>query len=110
RSSVAVVSHCNLLNDTNSHRLLVNKGSLSPLLDSVSCVSAAMSAPYELSIEEIPLLGQIYHLGHEAVDAFLPYPDLTTKTPLDEMCRSPGFPKSNPETHRNIIHYLALDS
>ncbi|KAJ6545507.1 hypothetical protein B0H19DRAFT_1266933 [Mycena capillaripes] len=76
-----------------------------------------MSPPYDLSIEEIPLLGQIYpHLGHETTeDAFVPYSNPTTTTALDEVAMylhssgSTGFPKSIPETHRNLIHYAALE-
>ncbi|KAJ6517506.1 hypothetical protein C8R47DRAFT_1255155 [Mycena vitilis] len=41
--------------------------------------------PYELSVEEIPLLGQLYpHLGHETKAAdFVPYPGPATRTALE---------------------------
>ncbi|KAJ7761183.1 putative aminoadipate reductase [Mycena maculata] len=114
RNSAAAVLH--LLNNTGSHRLLMTKGSLS-LVDSVSAALAARSPPYELSIEEIPLLGDIYpHLGHETPeDRFLPYPSPSIRTALDSVAMylhssgSTGFPKSIPETHRTLIHYAALD-
>ncbi|KAJ7785171.1 putative aminoadipate reductase [Mycena maculata] len=115
RNSAAAVLH--LLNNTDCHRLLMTKGSLSPLVDSVSAHLAATNPPYELFIEEIPLLGQIYpHLGHETPeDPFVPYPSPATRTALDSVAvylhssGSTGFPKSIPETHRNFIHYAALD-
>ncbi|KAJ7509627.1 putative aminoadipate reductase [Mycena galericulata] len=114
RNSAAAVLH--LLNKTGSHRLLITKGSLSPLVDSVSTDLSAMNPPYELSIEEIPLLGQLYpHLGHETTeDAFVPYPSPAARTSLDQVSvylhssGSTGFPKSIPETHRTLIHFGAL--
>jgi hypothetical protein len=55
----------------------------------VDAVTAELSTTdtYELSVEEIPLLGQLYpHLGHETTeDAFVPYPDPTTRTSLDDI-------------------------
>ncbi|KAJ6558269.1 acetyl-CoA synthetase-like protein [Mycena capillaripes] len=115
RNSAAAVFH--LLSNTGSHRLLTTKGSLGHLVDTVSADLSAMDPPYELSIEEIPLLGQIYpHLGHETTrNAFRPYPSPATRTALDEIAMylhssgSTGFPKCIPETHRNLIHYAALD-
>jgi hypothetical protein len=56
---------------------------LAHLVDDVSTTDH----PYELSVEEIPLLGQLYpHLGHETTeDAFVPYPDPTTRTSFDDI-------------------------
>ncbi|KAJ7146561.1 acetyl-CoA synthetase-like protein [Mycena epipterygia] len=115
RNSAAAVFH--LLSTTEAHRLLTTKGSLAHLVTAVSAELSAESPPYELSIEEIPLLGQLYpHLGRETKeDNFIPYPSPATRTPLDNVVMylhssgSTGFPKSIPETHRNIIHYAALD-
>jgi hypothetical protein len=46
-----------------------------------------VNAPYELSTEEIPLLGQIYpHLGQETPeDTFISYPNPITKIALDDV-------------------------
>lgn len=103
-------------------------------MDAVAGRLTATNPPYELTIEEIPLLGQLYpYLGYEtAKDAFVPYPSPATRTPLDnvamylhssgqfgfdllcyqELTRrslgSTGFPKCIPETHRTLIHYAAL--
>ncbi|KAJ7760072.1 putative aminoadipate reductase [Mycena maculata] len=116
RNSATAVLH--LLNTTDSHRLLMTKGSLSSLVDSVSADLVAMSPLYELSIQEIPLLGQIYpHLGHETAEhAFVPYPSPATRAKLDAVAMylhssgSTGLPKPIPQTHRNLIHCAALDT
>ncbi|KAJ7625698.1 putative aminoadipate reductase, partial [Roridomyces roridus] len=116
RNSSAGVLH--LLNTTKSHRLLITKASLGPLTDGISADLAALSVPYDLSVEEIPLLGQIYpHLGHESPsDVFISYPSPATRTPLDTVALylhssgGTGFPKSIPETHRTLLHYAAMDA
>ncbi|KAJ7604122.1 putative aminoadipate reductase [Roridomyces roridus] len=116
RNSSAAVVH--LLDTTKSHRLLVTKASLGPLTDAISADLATLSVPYDLSVEEIPLLGQIYpYLGHEKLShEFVPYPSPTTRTPLDTVAMylhssgSTGFPKSIPETHRTLLHYAAMDA
>ncbi|KAJ7625710.1 hypothetical protein FB45DRAFT_922118, partial [Roridomyces roridus] len=116
RNSSAAVLH--LLNTTKSHRLLITKASLGPLTDAISADLADLSVPYDLSVEEIPLLGQIYpHFGHESPsDEFISYPSPATRTPLDTVAMylhssgSTGFPKSIPETHRTILHYAAMDA
>ncbi|KAJ7360791.1 amp-CoA ligase [Mycena albidolilacea] len=110
RNSAAAI--INLLSNTNSHHLLTTKGSLGRLVETLST-----DVPDgELSIEEIPLLGQIYpHLGHETTeDTFVPYPDPEEKIGLDEVALylhssgCTGFPKHIPETHRNLIHQAAM--
>ncbi|KAJ7443002.1 putative aminoadipate reductase [Mycena latifolia] len=116
RNSAAAVLH--LLRTTGSHRLLTTKGSLGHLVGAVGTELSAQSPPYELSIEEIPFLGQLYpRLGHETIeDPFVPYPSPATRTPLDDVALylhssgSTGFPKSIPETHRSIIHFAALET
>ncbi|KAJ7688597.1 hypothetical protein B0H17DRAFT_1160269 [Mycena rosella] len=116
RNSPAAVLH--LLKSTDSHRLLTTKGSLARLVDAVAVDLAGQSPPYELSIEEIPFLGQIYpHLGHETKeDDFVLYPNPATRTPLDAVAMylhssgSTGFPKCIPETHRTCIHNASLDA
>ncbi|KAJ7146532.1 putative aminoadipate reductase [Mycena epipterygia] len=115
RNSAAAVFH--LLSTTGAHRMLTTNSSLARLVAAVSAESSAKSPPYELSIEEIPLLGKIFpHLGRETKeDDFTPYLSPATRTALDDVAMylhssgSTGFPKSIPETHRNLIHYLDLD-
>ncbi|KAK7007684.1 acetyl-CoA synthetase-like protein [Favolaschia claudopus] len=110
RNSTAAILH--LLNDTNTHRLLTTHKSLGHLADELSRDSA-----YELSFEEVPLLGQLYpHLGRETAEAnFAPYPDPVTPIPVDNVALylhssgSTGFPKSIPETHRALIHHAVLE-
>ncbi|KAJ7144760.1 putative aminoadipate reductase [Mycena crocata] len=115
RNSTAAVSH--LLRTTGSHRLLTTRGSLADLVDATSADSSNQSSPYALTVEEIPLLGQIYpHLGHETgKDNFLMFPSPVIKTALDDVALylhssgSTGLPKCIAETHRNMIHYAALE-
>ncbi|KAJ6482180.1 putative aminoadipate reductase [Mycena vitilis] len=115
RNSEAAILH--LLSKSGSHRLLTTKGSLGRLVDAVAADSAAMNPAYEFTIEEIPLLGQLYpQLGHETTKHdFVPYASPATSTPLDNVVMylhssgSTGFPKCIPETHRNLIHYAALE-
>ncbi|KAJ7214255.1 acetyl-CoA synthetase-like protein [Mycena haematopus] len=110
RNSAAAIFH--LLSNTSSHRVLTTKGSLGGLVETV----AADNAPYELSIEDIPLLGQIYpHLGHESTEhTFVPYPSPITSIPIDNVALylhssgSTGFPKAIPETHRNLVQHAAM--
>jgi hypothetical protein len=77
-------------------------------VEDVSPDLSVMNPPYDLSIEEIPLLGQIYpHLGHETIkDAFTPYSSPIARTGLDDVAmylHSSGwfpfnlcfFPRSN---------------
>ncbi|KAJ7041394.1 acetyl-CoA synthetase-like protein [Mycena alexandri] len=115
RNSTAAIFQ--LLNNTSSHRMLTTKGSLAKTMDALSTYLATQNPPYQLFIEEIPLLGHIYpHLGHETTeDPFVPYPGPTTRTALDEVAMyvhssgSTGFPKSIPLTHRFLIQYAAME-
>ncbi|KAJ7236073.1 acetyl-CoA synthetase-like protein [Mycena haematopus] len=112
RNSAAAIFH--LLSNTGSHRVLTTKDSLGGLVETV----ANDNALFELSIEEIPLVGQIYpHLGHESTEhAFAPYPGPTTSTPIDNVALylhssgSTGFPKAIPQVHRNLVHYAEMES
>ncbi|KAJ6491913.1 acetyl-CoA synthetase-like protein [Mycena sanguinolenta] len=111
RNTTAAIFH--LLKNTGSHRVLKTKGS-ERIVEAVANDNAA----YELSIEEIPFLGQIYpHLGHETIEhPFVPYPNPTTSIPLDNIALylhssgSTGLPKPIPQTHRSIIHQGAMDA
>ncbi|KAJ7656957.1 putative aminoadipate reductase [Mycena polygramma] len=115
RNSEAALVH--LLSNSGTHRLLTTRGSLGSLVDTVAADLSALNPPYELTVEEIPLLGQIYpQLGHEtSEDHFVKYPSPTIRRPLDDVVMylhssgSTGFPKRIPETHRNLIHWAALE-
>ncbi|KAJ6514497.1 putative aminoadipate reductase [Mycena vitilis] len=115
RNSEAAIVH--LLSSSGAHRILTTRGPLGRLADTVAADLSALHPPHELTIHEFPLLGQIYpHLGHEtAKDAFVPYLGPASRTPLDNVAMwlhssgSTGFPKCIPETHRNLIHYAALE-
>ncbi|KAJ7613299.1 acetyl-CoA synthetase-like protein [Mycena polygramma] len=114
RNSEAVIVH--LLKSTGSHRVLTTKGSLGHLVDTVAADLSAVDPSYELTIEEIPLLGQIYpHLGHKTTEeGFIPFPSPATRIPLDNVTMylhssgSTGMPKCIPETQRNLIHFASL--
>ncbi|KAJ7496484.1 putative aminoadipate reductase, partial [Mycena latifolia] len=115
RNSATAVLH--MLRGTGSHRLLTTKGSLAHLVDAVAAEASAQSPPYEVSIEEIPLLGEIYpYLGRERKgDPFESYPGPATRTPLDDVALylhssgSTGFPKCIPETHRMILLFANME-
>ncbi|KAJ6487136.1 putative aminoadipate reductase [Mycena vitilis] len=115
RNSEAAVLH--LLSNSGAHRVLATMGSLGHLVDAVAADASAMNPAYELTIEEVPLLGQLYpRLGRETTeDTFVPYPSPSTPIELDNVLMylhssgSTGFPKRIPETNRNIIHYAALE-
>ncbi|KAJ7916044.1 putative aminoadipate reductase [Mycena leptocephala] len=115
RNSAAAIFH--LLSGTGFHRLLTTKVSLGHLVDTLSADLSAKNPTHELSIEEIPLLGQIYpRLGHETIkDVFMPYPSPATRITLDDVVMylhssgSTGFPKCIPHTHRSFIHFAAMD-
>ncbi|KAF7357193.1 Acetyl-CoA synthetase-like protein [Mycena sanguinolenta] len=111
RSTVETIFH--LLSNAGSHRVLTTKGSLGRLVDALVIDNAA----YELSVEEIPLLGQIYpHLGHETPESpFVLYPRPTTSISLDDVALylhssdGTGFPKYVPQTHSNLVLQAALE-
>ncbi|KAJ7193227.1 putative aminoadipate reductase [Mycena pura] len=115
RNSDAALFH--LLSSTGAHRVLTTRGSLARIVDALSSGSSTKNPTRGLSIEEIPLLGQLYpRSGHETVDdTFVPYPSPASVAALDSIAMylhssgSTGFPKPIPETHRTLVHYAALD-
>ncbi|KAF8215557.1 male sterility protein-domain-containing protein, partial [Mycena galopus ATCC 62051] len=113
RNSAAAIVH--LLRETSSHRLLTTKDSLRQLIDLVSAELCGIHPSYDLSVEEIPLLGQLYpHLGQERNEhPFKPYLSSTTKMDDLALCLhssgSTGLPKAIRMTHRTLIHWGALN-
>ncbi|KAJ7636836.1 putative aminoadipate reductase [Roridomyces roridus] len=116
RNSPEAIVH--LLSSTDCHRMLMTRALLGPLDETISAELSTVGTPYDLSVEEIPLLGQMYpHLGHETPqDEFFPYPVPATRTAVDEVAiylhssGSTGLPKSIPITHGNIIHWAGMDT
>ncbi|KAJ7622608.1 putative aminoadipate reductase [Mycena polygramma] len=115
RNSEAAIVH--LLSGSGAHHIVTTRGPLGHLVDTVAADLSALNPSHELTIHEIPLLGQLYpQLGHETSEhRFVPYPAPGIRTPLDNVAMylhssgSTGFPKCIPETHRNLIHYAALE-
>ncbi|KAJ7236044.1 hypothetical protein B0H12DRAFT_1256714 [Mycena haematopus] len=113
RNSAAAIAH--LLTNMDSHLLLTTKGSLGSLVHQISADLSVLEPPYDLSVNEIPLLGQLYpNLGHEtAKDPFVSYPSPTVRAALDDVAICvhssgyTGFPKCIPKTHRTLIHFVA---
>ncbi|KAJ7052189.1 acetyl-CoA synthetase-like protein [Mycena amicta] len=114
RNSEAVILH--LLGTTGCHRVLTTRGSLARIVDGVQTAASRMGPAHALSVEDIPVLVQLYPgLGEETpADDFLPYLKPSTPTPLDEPALylhssgSTGFPKSIAETHRQHVQWAAL--
>ncbi|CAK5268755.1 unnamed protein product [Mycena citricolor] len=116
RNSPAAIVH--LLKCTDSHRLLTTRQSLGQLADGLTASLSQETPVYELSVEEIPLLGQLYpHLGAEGPgdDPSPLYPSPERPVPVDDVALylhssgSTGFPKAIPESHRTLIYFAGLE-
>ena len=113
RNTAAAVAH--LILKTSCHRLLTTRTTLKDLLDGVKAELEATSPLYELVIEEVPSLGDIFpKLGVETEDdAFTPF-KTDYKPKLDEIAMylhssgSTGFPKAIPETHQALLHWTSF--
>ncbi|CAK5283812.1 unnamed protein product [Mycena citricolor] len=114
RNSPAAIVH--LLQSTNCHRVLTTRASLGHLIADVVSELAAKDLTYELSVDEIPLLGELYpHLGHESVaDDFTPYPVSDPIPPATDIALclhssgSTGFPKPIHMSHRLLLEISTL--
>ncbi|KAJ7056386.1 putative aminoadipate reductase [Mycena amicta] len=112
RNSELALIH--LLETTNVHRILTTRGSLVQSIDSLT----GQRSTWDLSLEDIPTLAQMYPLlGREtSQDAFTPYPQPTDKPSLEEPAfylhssGSTGLPKPIPLSHRSIISFAALET
>ncbi|CAK5275098.1 unnamed protein product [Mycena citricolor] len=116
RNSAAAIAH--LLESTDCHRVLTTKAPLENLVADVAAQLAGQNQKYELSVEEIPLLGELYpHLGHEsAAHQFTPYPLSGPIPPNTDIAiclhssGSTGFPKPIRMSHRLLLEIAALGS
>ncbi|KAG6812313.1 hypothetical protein H0H93_013889, partial [Arthromyces matolae] len=114
RNTSAAIVH--LLKATSSHRILTTTVTLRTLLDGVKAELAADSPDFDLSIEEIPSLGQLYpKLGAETVhDPFERYPAPLQRVPLSDVAMilhssgSTGFPKAIRQTHLTLSHWASF--
>ncbi|KAG6852048.1 hypothetical protein C0991_003596 [Blastosporella zonata] len=114
RNTPAAVAH--LLKKTSCHRLITTPVTLRTLLDGVKAELAADAPDFELSIEEIPSLAQLYpKLGNETEgDPFERYPAPETRPPMSDVAvilhssGSTGFPKAIYQTHLIIAHWAAF--
>ncbi|KAG6852406.1 hypothetical protein C0991_012301 [Blastosporella zonata] len=114
RNTPAAVAH--LLKKTSCHRLITTPVTLRTLLDGVKAELAADAPDFELSIEEIPSLAQLYpDLGNEtAQDPFERYPAPATRPPMSDLAiilhssGSTGLPKAIYETHLVLSHWAAF--
>ncbi|KAG6888349.1 hypothetical protein C0995_009042 [Termitomyces sp. Mi166 len=116
RNTPAAIVH--LLKKTSCHRLITTPVTLRSLLDGVKAEITAHALDFELSIEEIPTLHQLYpKLGSETMrDSFQRYPAPTTRPSLSDVAvilhssGSTGFPKAIYQTHLILSHWAAFPS
>ncbi|KAK1220933.1 hypothetical protein PQX77_016273 [Marasmius sp. AFHP31] len=114
RNSPAAI--LNLLQKTGCHRLLVTQHTLKELIDSLHAFIKQEGSSYDVTIEEIPSLSQLYpNLAHEppSLPGFkqyptLPKPDFHSTAIYIHSSGSTGFPKPIPLTHRSIWSYANL--
>ena len=100
---------------TSAHRLIATRETLSDLMKAVKVEIFAKDPTYELSIEELPALDDIFpRLGHEVEkDLFIPYPAIQIRPDLSEVCLyihssgSTGLPKVIPQSHKVQINWAS---
>ncbi|KAF8154567.1 hypothetical protein B0H34DRAFT_661311 [Crassisporium funariophilum] len=105
-----------MIKETSCHRLLTTQETLRPLISEIRTELAQSQPVYELIIEEMPPLHEIYpKLGVERLtDPFEEYPKRAVRPPLDDIMLylhssgSTGFPKSIPETYRAFVHWASF--
>ena len=100
---------------SSCHRLLTTRTTLKDLLDRVKAEFEATNPSYELFIEEIPSLHDIFpKLGVETEDdPFTPF-KTNRKPKLDEIAMylhssgSTGIPKAMPQTHQTLLDWTSI--
>ncbi|KAJ7629663.1 hypothetical protein DFH06DRAFT_1225067 [Mycena polygramma] len=106
-----------LLRKSACHRMVTTRRTLGPLILAIEEELRLTDPVFQLSIEEIPSLLEIYpNLGSEtATHPFQPYNSGGEKPSLDDICMyqhssgTTGLPKCIPHTHRSIMHFAQFD-
>jgi acyl-CoA synthetase (AMP-forming)/AMP-acid ligase II len=109
RNSAAAI--INLLQKTSSHRLLATEATLKTLLNQVRSLATSISPTFDILIEEVPAIADVYpKLSQEtAADPFHPYPAAVKRPLLDDVCAylhssgSTGLPRPIAQTHRMFL-------
>jgi acyl-CoA synthetase (AMP-forming)/AMP-acid ligase II len=113
RNTAAAVVH--LLMKTSCHHLLTTRTTLKDLLDGVKVELEATNPSYQLVIEEVPALHDVFpKLGVEANDdPFTPF-KADYKPKLDEIAMylhssgSTGLPKAIPLKHQTLLDWTSI--
>jgi acyl-coenzyme A synthetase/AMP-(fatty) acid ligase len=100
---------------TSCHHLLTTRTTLKDLLDGVKVELEATNPSYELVIEEVPSLHDIFpKLGVETEDnPFTPF-KIDYKPKVDEIAMylhssgSTGFPKAIHQTHQTLLDWMSI--
>ena len=111
-SAPAVV---NMLEKTSCHRVIVNSA-LAPLMDAVKAELSAKGSDYEVQVDELPDLYEMFPSLHPDKDGreiseVTPYPNVSAEFSLDEPALylhssgSTGFPKPIKQTHRTMLEW-----
>ncbi|KAJ7776525.1 putative aminoadipate reductase [Mycena maculata] len=114
RNSPAGILH--LLRASSCHRIIATCVTLAPLLDALQKHIAESDPQFELKIEEVPSLQQIYpNLGAEMPDSpFHPHWKQNSHPSVDDICMyihssgSTGLPRAIAQTHRAVMQWSAL--
>ncbi|KAK7042179.1 Non-canonical non-ribosomal peptide synthetase FUB8 [Favolaschia claudopus] len=104
-----------MLRSASCHRIIATCTTLGPLLAELRKHITENDAEFQLTVEEIPSLGEIYpNLGVEnSACVFQPYPSQTPPQ-LDDICLymhssgSSGLPKTIAQTHRALMQWCQL--
>ncbi|KAH7928011.1 putative aminoadipate reductase [Leucogyrophana mollusca] len=116
RNSPAAV--VNMLQKTSCHRMIATQHSLASLLDGIRTELALVGPVFELRVEEVPALANVYPaLGSENLDAeFQCFPKadrrpvFTDTMVILHSSGSTGFPKPIPQTYQTAIHWCMTPS
>ncbi|KAJ7609417.1 hypothetical protein FB45DRAFT_762383, partial [Roridomyces roridus] len=109
-----------LLRASGCHHIIATRITLAVILERLEQHVAEVDPDFQLDIQEVPSLQQLYpNLGRETSDhVFQPYPtDITHQNPgCDDLLMyihssgSTGFPKSIPWNYRMLQHIIALST
>lgn len=108
---IAPAGIIHLLKLTSCHRIISTKSTLGPLLEGITGELSTDDPSFELSIQEIPSLNDLYpKLGAETLsDAFTLYPPVSSRPSVTDVAiylhssGSTGPPKAIGLTHMSLI-------